>query len=108
MQVFDWLLVVDKVEQKKREEKNWDTHEYGTLTLESYGRDCDGPMTSKTLSYYVTEQESIFMLADHFGFGGWTLTVDGKESFFTQHVKTDEGYWTRDAHLYFPDQDENE
>lgn len=82
--------------------------EYAEMEWETTQRDCDGRHYDKSPRLLVTEYESLALLADHFGFHGWTLTEDGRESFFHSHLKTDEGYLTRDAWLYWPKEETDE
>lgn len=105
---IDILAITDKAEQERRKELQWDTREYAEVKLERYGRDCDGPSYTKPVNLLVTEDELPFILADHFGIGGWTYEQDGRELFLDRRDKTDEGYSQLDAHVYFPEPEASE
>lgn len=102
------LLAPADIESKELQAKRMlaPVGEYAEMTMETSGRDCDGPHFSKSPRLLVTEEEALALLADHFGFQGWTLTEDGRESFFSARMKTDEGYLDRDAWLYWPEAEE--
>lgn len=92
----------EETQQDRYLEQDEEPWKYGHLTLESSGRDCDGPHTHKEKTIYVTEEEALDLITNHFGFHGWSLEIDGRESFFHRRDKTDEGYVDTEAHLYWP------
>jgi hypothetical protein len=102
------LMEAIRAEQPARRE-NSKRQDYCEIRLERSARDCDGPMDYKPSELLITEEEIAFVLADHFGANGWTMEVSKPDEYFiwhcSRHDRTDEGYASYTATVYFPFED---
>lgn len=98
------LVALIREEQPKRRDNG--SQDYCEIRLEKSSRDCDGPMYYKPDELLITEEEITLVLGDHFGPGGWTLEDSKPDDYpiwhCSRHDRTDEGYCSLSATIYFP------